>query len=84
MYIGLDNKECKTPKYYCKSHNIYLSEEDVNKKKCLCKLTPDMISERKCNWLMTIQEYEYEKETTNERVKIAKENYRAEKIFRKT
>lgn len=60
-YPGLNNQNCQNPKYYCKSHQVYLSDDDVRKKKCLAKMTPDMISTCRCNWLLTIDEYEAEK-----------------------
>lgn len=50
-YIGLYGKKVKNPVYYCRSHNIYLTEEDVKLKKCLCKPTADMISTQRCKWL---------------------------------
>lgn len=62
-YIGLDNKICENPTHYCKIHLIYLSDSDVERKKCLCKPTYDMISTAKCKALIPISEYEAEKET---------------------
>lgn len=71
-YIGLNNKECENPKYYCKSHMVYLSESDVAKKKCLCKPTMDMISTQQCRWLIPISEYEEEKKKHKEKVEKIK------------
>lgn len=47
-YMGLDNKVCECPAYWCRLHEIWLSEEDVLKKKCFCKPTFDMLGVRKC------------------------------------
>ena len=59
-YIGLNGKECENPRYYCKSHEIYLSEDDVSIKRCFCKDTPDMNGAVKCNWLISIEDREKE------------------------
>lgn len=55
-YIGLNNQICKRPKYWCRLHEIYLSEEDAKKKSCKCKLTYDMLGTYKCNDLEDINE----------------------------
>lgn len=52
--MGLNNTICESKDYYCKAHRVYLSKEDVKKKKCMCKPTFDMISERPCQWLEKI------------------------------
>lgn len=67
VYIGLNNTVCENPVYFCKSHLVYLSAEDVEKKRCMNKPTFDMISTRPCNWLVTIDEYEKEKTFYKER-----------------
>ena len=59
-YIGLYGKKIENPAYYCRSHNIYLTEEDVKLKKCLCKTTSDMISTRHCKWLEKMDEHKEE------------------------
>lgn len=71
-YIGLNNKECENPKYFCRSHLVYLSESDVAKKKCLCKPTMDMISTQQCRWLIPISEYEEEKKKHKEKIEKIK------------
>lgn len=48
-YMGIGNKICKNPKYWCRLYQVWLSEEDAINKKCFCKPTPDMMFERKCN-----------------------------------
>ena len=68
-YMGLNNQPCTAPRYYCTSHQIYLSEEDIKKKKCLCKPSFDMISTSKCNSLLTIEAYEQQKEKRKENIK---------------
>ena len=50
--MGLNNKICKDPKYWCKLHRVWLDEEDVKRKNCNCKPTFDMISTQKCNCLV--------------------------------
>ena len=47
-YMGLWNKTCKAPKYWCRLYQVWLSEEDVINKKCFHKPTYDMMSEKKC------------------------------------
>lgn len=59
-YIGLNNKICENPQYYCKIHLVYLSAEDVKRKKCLCKPTFDMIGTTTCKSLISIDEYKNE------------------------
>ena len=67
-YMGLDNKICENPSYFCKIHQVYLSEDDVARKKCLCKPSLDMLSVNKCKSILTISEYESEKCNFKERV----------------
>ena len=38
--MGLDNKICKDPKYWCRLHQVWLSEDDVKRKHC--KEKPDL------------------------------------------
>lgn len=59
-YMGLDNQICENPKYYCKNHLVYLSEEDVQRKKCTRKPTFDMIGTTSCRSLMTLEAYQTE------------------------
>lgn len=47
-HMGLNNKICTNPVYWCRLHEVWLSEEDVKKKRCNNKPTFDMISTRKC------------------------------------
>lgn len=49
--MGLDNKVCNNPKYWCRLHQVWLSEDDVKRKKCRNKHTFDMISTYRCNCL---------------------------------
>lgn len=48
LFIGLNGKKCKNPRYWCRNHQVYLSENDVIKKHCKCKYTFDMISTEVC------------------------------------
>lgn len=47
--MGIENRPCDNPKYWCRLHQVWLSEEDVAKKHCKCKPTTDMIDVRRCN-----------------------------------
>ena len=71
-YIGLNNQICKNPTHYCKIHLVYLSDEDIKRKKCMCKPTFDMIGTTSCRSLMTIEEYQ--KEMNGHKENIAKIN----------
>lgn len=57
LKIGLNNKVCKNPKYFCMCHKIYLSDDDIQLKNCQHKLTRDMMAYQNCNWLMDAEEY---------------------------
>ena len=46
--MGLNNKPCDNPKYWCRLHQVWLSEEDVKIKKCKCKPDMYMIETRQC------------------------------------
>jgi hypothetical protein len=48
-WMGFDGKVCENPVYWCRLHEVWLSESDVKQKKCLSKLTPDMMGIHKCN-----------------------------------
>jgi hypothetical protein len=50
-FMGLDNKICRNPMYWCKLHQVWLSEDDVERKHCKCKLTFDMIGTYRCGCL---------------------------------
>lgn len=54
--MGLGNKKCLQKDYYCGSHRVYLSEEDVKRKKCLCKPDVDMIGFHICPNLKNMEE----------------------------
>ena len=46
--MGLSNNNCKCPKYWCRLHQVWLSESDVKRKHCKEKPTMDMIGTRCC------------------------------------
>jgi hypothetical protein len=50
-WMGLDGVVCVDPVYWCRLHEVWLSSEDVNRKKCFAKQTYDMISTYRCNCL---------------------------------
>lgn len=47
-FMGLDNKICKNPTYWCRLHQVWLAEEDVKRKKCKCKDDFDLIGTHRC------------------------------------
>lgn len=53
--MGLNNTICTDKAYFCKSKRVYLSEDDMKNKKCLCKPTMDMIGVRTCAWLVKLE-----------------------------
>lgn len=50
-WMGLDGVVCERPAYWCRLHEVWLSEEDVAKKKCLSKLTYNMMETYQCKCL---------------------------------
>lgn len=50
-YMGLNNKICKNPTCWCRLHQVWLSEEDVKRKRCENKPTFDMIGVYPCRCL---------------------------------
>lgn len=51
-FMGLDNKICKNPAYWCRLHQVWLSDDDVKKKRCECKQTFDMVGTYRCGNLV--------------------------------
>ena len=47
-FMGLDNKICKNPTYWRRLYQVWLSEEDVRRKKCKCKADFDLIGTHRC------------------------------------
>lgn len=54
VFMGLNNKKCKKPAYWCPIHEVYLSKEDAEKR-CLRKMSYDMMEYRVCNRLEKIE-----------------------------
>lgn len=50
-FMGLDNKICKNPAYWCRLHQVWLLEEDVKRKQCKNKSTFDMLGVYRCRCL---------------------------------
>lgn len=48
-WMGLNGVVCENPAYWCRLHEVWLSEDDVASKKCLSRATYDMIGTRRCN-----------------------------------
>lgn len=46
--MGLNNRVCQNPKYYCRLHRVWLSDGDVKKKRCKEKPDFDMIGVHLC------------------------------------
>lgn len=51
--MGLNNKICIDPKYWCTLHEVWLSEEDIKMKRCRNKRTFDMLGTYRCRCLQT-------------------------------
>ncbi len=49
--MGLHNKPCKNPAYWCRLHEVWLSEADVSIRQCKSKLSADMIERKPCSCL---------------------------------
>lgn len=47
-FMGLNNQVCRCPVYWCRLHEVWLSEQDVEKKKCLEKPDLFMIETHRC------------------------------------
>lgn len=46
--IGLHNAICSDSVYWCRLHEVWMSEEDVVRKGCKDRRTLDMIATRRC------------------------------------
>ena len=60
--MGLNNMTCKYPKYWCRLHQVWLSEKDVEHKKCNNKTDIYMIDTRRC---LNLVENKYVKNVNN-------------------
>lgn len=47
-FMGLNNRTCKSPKYFCRLHRVWLSEDDVEKKNCKAKPDFNLIGVHRC------------------------------------
>ena len=50
--MGLDNEPCLFPQYWCKLHEVWLSDDDVARKRCKNKMSFDCIDTHQCNNLI--------------------------------
>ncbi len=48
QFMGLNNKVCRNLKYWCRLHQVWLSENDVKRKRCRNKADFDMIGVHGC------------------------------------
>lgn len=49
--VGLNNKPCTDPQYWCRLKELWLSEEDVQRKGCRQKKSFDMMDIHICGCL---------------------------------
>ena len=49
--MGLDNKLCVNPEYWFMLHQVWLSPDDVKRKRCKNKTTFDAMSTYRCRCL---------------------------------
>ena len=54
--MGLDNKICVNPMYWCRRHEVFLSESDAERRHCRNKLTYDMRGYYRCSCLKNLEE----------------------------
>ena len=47
-FMGLNNKICQNPVYWCRLHQVWLSDEDAKRKRCKEKPDFDMIGVHQC------------------------------------
>ncbi len=52
MTYQIADQNCKNPVYWCRLHQIWLSDDDVKKKQCKCKQTFDMVGTYRCGNLV--------------------------------
>ena len=64
--MGLDNKLCIDPVYWCRLHEVWLSKKDVKRKHCMEKPTFDMISTCRCGNLEKRDYSEFRKKCRKE------------------
>lgn len=55
--MGLDNKMCTDPAYWCRRHRCWLSKDDAERKHCKEKPTVDLISTYRCPSLVPVEEF---------------------------
>lgn len=55
LFMGLNNKICQNPAYWCRLHEIYLSEKDVKQRRCKNLCSVDMIDTYRCMDLENIK-----------------------------
>lgn len=58
-------KVCKDPKYWCRIHEFWLSEDDVKRKGCRAKMSSDMMERRLCTSLEERDYNEFKKNLSN-------------------
>lgn len=84
LYLGLCDQLCDKPVYFCNSHKVFLSEDDVARKGCLCKLCGTEVFGAKCSELMTIDEYEDMRDAAYEVNHRSKKAAKASMVYKNT
>lgn len=51
-FMSLNNEICKSPVYWCRLHQVWLSREDVKRKNCRSKMDYNMIGTHRCGNLV--------------------------------
>lgn len=47
-WMGLNGIVCTSPAYWCRLHEVWLSKDDVARKRCMARLTIDMRGTYRC------------------------------------
>ena len=61
-FMGLNNKICKNPAFWCRLHQVWLSEEDVRRKRCRERQDFDMLGTHRCGNLERKEARRYREE----------------------
>lgn len=67
-HMGLHNRVCRNPAYWCRLHRVWLSEKDARKKQCKHRPTIDMLGFSRCSNLVERSKWEEGRERKNGRI----------------
>lgn len=80
--MGLDNKVCDNPVYYCALKQVYLTNDDVRRKRCLNLPTFDLLGTTRCTSLRDIHKNsnseKIDRKTYNKPILIKEEKVKKE------